>query len=493
MKRREVLQAASIGSVTVLSGCQEFSQGGGDENHSNISEDNPENGSSGRDDSDDQNNNDSSDISEVRVSHDGSEIEVIDQQNQEVLYKYNSAGEGLQTAIDEIDGNGTVTIGEGTYVIGDGAIQLASDISLIGEGSSKPVLQLADGLHQEAHSVLWVGAGVSDVTIRNIEIDGNESNNRQIEPFPDSPHGHGLGIHGDGNGEKPKRISVENIHSHDTIRSNVLLGGVDCTLEDLELENAATDHWVYLARAEECELKDITASGFTRGGGVVFGTPGYQCTNNTVSNIVISDAKKPPHENPQPNNELSRKYPLIVCIFRPDGDGYQNTLKNVQIDAPAGDFSHRVVVGQPDTTIEDLDFAGPVGYTPNVLQLGVPVEDSSIEGSVVDSATFEITDHTGPHTNPPIIASFSSDVHVSNCEINGTGQSHPGVSISGIHRHIEGNEFHNIDVRTDESALIVDGTVNPITDLSISGFSDVNGAGTDLSGEIEFSEKDIDN
>lgn len=487
MKRREALQAASIGCFVGISGCQDtFKTSKGD--NSNPQHTNTSDGSV----PDGQNNPDSSELGEIRITNQGDGVVAKNAESGEVLFEENKAGVGIQAAIDEIDDGGTVVIEQGTYVVNK-TVLLESDMSLIGSGANKPVLKLADGLNENAVSVLRVGVGVTDATIRNLEIDGNESNNREIEPFPESPHSHGLIIHGNGEGEKPKRITVNDVYSHDAVRSNVVLGGVNCTLKNLELENAATDHWLYLARAESCELSNIDASGFTRGGGIVFGTPGYQCSQNTVSDVIISDAKKPPHATLEDDKQISRDWPLPVCVFRSDGDGYENTLKNIQIEEPADDLSHRVVVTQPETTIENLDFTGPVGYTWSVLQLGDTKEDANIAGTVIDSATFEITDHAGPQTNPYIVASFSSDVTISNCDINGRGKSYPGALISGEARPVRNNTFKNVSMRTGEPALTVDGTNNPVTELSISEFADVNSSGTEIHGEVSFDERDINN
>jgi hypothetical protein len=515
MKRREVLQVASIGCLVGLSGCQGTSddsepttsnptQPGGSRTQAEVNTQSGPDTPTAQTDASDRAETDTEtpteteteepteapEVTEVRVQHRGNEIEVVNTGNQETLFSSGDAAVSLQTAIDRIDGEGIVILEAGTYVV-DRPVLMRSDTSLIGPGSRKPVLKLADGLNQQAVSVLRVGVGVSDVTIRNIEIDGNESNNRQIEPFPDSPPSHGLIIHGDGVGDKPENVTVDNIYSHDAIRSNVVLGGGDCTPEDLELENAATDHWLYLARAERCEVSNVSASGFARGSGITFGTPGYQCSQNTVSDVVVSDAAKPPHATLEPNGKVSNDWPRLACDFRPDGDGYGNTLRNVRIEPPTDDFSQRVLVAQPDSILEGLDFTGPVGYTWNVLQLGVPADGADVSGTVVDSVTFDITDNIGFRANPYVIASVGSDVTVTNGEINAGGHDHPGVFISGMGRPIENNVFRDLTVRTDDPAVIADGTENPVTGLSITDFRDVNESGTEIRGDVTFSERDI--
>ncbi|WP_348609620.1 hypothetical protein [Halobaculum rarum] len=429
-------------------------------------------------------------ISDLRLSHQGDEIELLNAASDEVIRRDSDARVAVQSALEALDEGGRVLVGEGTYTIRDQAIRFPSGVSLVGESPEKSVFKLPSGVNQNAHSIMKVGSGVEDVTIRDLEIDGNESNNRDIEPFPDSPHSHGLIIHDDGDGVKPRRVTVDNIYTHDTIRSNIVLAGIDCTLTNLRLRNAATDHWLYLARAEDCSVRNVAASGFIRGGGFVFGTGGYKCVNNTLSNVDIRGTTKPPHENPLSNNDLARQFPLLFCVLRPDGEGFGNTVRNMKITAPEGEFSHRMLVAQPDSTVEGLKFIGPGGYTRNVLQVGAAMQGADAPGSVISNVNIKITGK-GPLSNRPIIESFANDVTVSTVTIADMVDNHYGVSVSGEYRSITDNTFRDIEVDTTNAALLVDGSENPVTNLTIDSLTDINDSGTHIKGDVTFAEKDI--
>jgi hypothetical protein len=144
----------------------------------------------------------------------------------------------IQQAIDALDA-GAILVKQGEYRVGPEEIRLDSNVRLVGEGRGATTLKLKGGINgrrgEIRSSILHVGETVSNVTIANLEIDGNESNNRDVPPYPMSPHHHGIVIHGSGSqvpeDRKPSNVAVRNVSVHDTVRSNVVLAGRDCVLE----------------------------------------------------------------------------------------------------------------------------------------------------------------------------------------------------------------------------------------------------------------------
>ncbi len=196
------------------------------------------------------------DVSTVRVQHGDGVVQLVSAEFETLLTEDTNARRAIQTAIQTVAPGGTVDVTKGTYPIEDRPVRVTEGVTLAGAGPGETVFTLPGGLHEEAHSVVAVRSGDDDVTVRDLEIHGNEANNRDIKPFPDAPHSHGLLIHESSEGVKPKRTTVENVHVHDTIRSNIVLGGVKCQINSATLANAAVDHWLYFARAEECTAQN---------------------------------------------------------------------------------------------------------------------------------------------------------------------------------------------------------------------------------------------
>ncbi len=425
------------------------------------------------------------DVSMVRIQRDGEVVRAVTAESETLLTEDTNARRAIQEAIQTVGPGGTVDVTGGTYLIEDRPVRVTERVTLAGRGPGQTVFTLPDGLHQEAHTVVAVRSGDDDVTIRDLEIDGNEANNREIEPFPDAPHSHGLTIHESREGVKPKRATVENVHVHDTIRSNIVLGGIECTIDSAVLANSAVDHWLYFARAERCTARNIRASGFAREG-VVFSTPGYTAVDNTVSGLVIENARRTPFDEAAGRENLEAIAPLSPIVFRPDGEGRGNTIKNVEIRPPQDDLSHRVRVQQPETTIEGLTITGPVGYTPNVIEVGNPATDVSVEGTTISDVKLDVET---AKTLFPGHALF--DIHKSDVEIEGVSvpekvEKFIGFRIKAINRPISNCTIRDVEMRSGLEALFINGRDHPVTDLVVEEFRDVLDSGIVTKGDVEY-------
>jgi len=481
MNRRDLLRVGVFCGVVATAGC-------GDDDRSDTEDENDTDESeteTGTEDTPTETEL-TGDSDHVTVSSEGGTVTAIVESTEETVRQGADSRAVIQAALEHVEG-GTVRLDPGTYTIVGEPLVAQSGVTLEGAGPSESVLQLGDELHDDAHNVLFAdGGSESDpgVAIRELTIDGNEAANREIDPYPDVPPASGIIVQGDG-------VTVTNLRVRDTIRSNVVLEGTNSELRELELSNSATDHWIYLADAVSCTVEDVHASGFIRGGGIVFGTSGQTCRNNAVRNVSIENVTAPPHEDTLPSDSLNREFPLLIATFRSDGDVGGNTLSNLAVGPPDGPFNHRIVVAQPDATLSGVTFEGPVGYTHNVVQVGAPRETSNVQGTLIENVTLEVTD-SGDRSNPAVIEILDSGVNVKDTEVQGPVERHIGVSIDGRYRSVRDVRLQDITVNTERAALVVEGHENPVSELSVDSFVDVAESGVETSGDVSFEVREID-
>lgn len=404
----------------------------------------------------------------------------------------------LQQVIDEVGGEngpgGTIFLRSGVYRTDANEIALQSNVHLVGEGPGATILKLKDGVNgtrgQKRATVLNVRENVHDVTIRDLEIDGNESNNRGVPPYPMSPHHHGIMIHGSSpkvpESRKPANILVKNVYVHDTVRSNIVLAGRNCRLENLTLENSATDHWLYMGGATNCVVDGIHASGFARTEGIVLGTEGRRCSGNTVSNVKISRIEETPYQNDEPKGFKGR-YPIMSFSLRP-GEGdlrYDNTIQNVDVSLPDAKAGQTFVIGHPNTQLENVNYRGPNG------QWGVVSLLPKATGTRVENASLQVAG-TGRTQGGPIV-----QVNPSNAALDGvTINDAQSKGMSGIVVVPSESAIHHMTVRdttinTADSALVFNGSHNSMQNLVVDNVFDEGGSGIKTVGDVQFAQRNV--
>lgn len=421
---------------------------------------------------------------EVRAEHSRSES---------VEFSDTDATEVIQRAVNDEDVD-SIFLSRGEYRIGPREIHLPSKTHLHGAGRTATTLKLRDGIDGERGesrtSILVVGDDVSDVTIENLEIDGNESNNRGVPPFPMSPHHHGILIHGSGpqvpEDRKPSNVLVRNVAVHDTVRSSVVLAGRDCRLEDLRLSNSATDHWLYLAGATNCTISGVDARGFARTSGIVFGTGRRRCSNTTLSDVTISDVSETPYQNDNHDGIIGR-FPVMSVIFRKaSGNAHGNTINGVEIDYSGADVGQTIMVFQPETTIRDVSYRGPTRHG-SVLRINPSASDTTVE---------EFSTHVTPSEGSPggaLVTCLASGVTFRDISVTDEGTTdRPGLSVTGADGPLEGVRVVRARVAATGFALVVDGTDGPVRDLYVEALQDRNDTGTVTHGDVTFEKKEIE-
>ena len=118
----------------------------------------------------------------------------------------------IQEAIDKA--NSKVFLPEGKYILSDSII-LKSDITF--EGEDGTVITIPDHAGWEAWKPLISGIGVSNVVIRNIEFDGNDKNNQDVETKTANGKAWGNGYYNFIHVIDSDSITVENCLMHDSL------------------------------------------------------------------------------------------------------------------------------------------------------------------------------------------------------------------------------------------------------------------------------------
>lgn len=424
--RRRGFLGAMTASVVGVAGCESLESGDGAKTGPDHTTKNEANQAAAQP---------NGDISHQRPSYiiynrDG-QTRAFDTATQTERFRGSPASEVIQSAISDLDA-GAIYIIAGEYEIGAKGIRLQSNIRIVGEGRGATILKLRDGINgrrgEIASKVLSVGQNVENVTIADLEIDGNESGNRDVPPYPMSPHHHGIVIHGDEaqvpEDEKPANVTVRNVSVHDTVRSNIVLAGRNCELHNLWLANSATDHWLYLGGATNCNISGVHASGFARTSGIVFGVGERRAYGTTLSDVTISNLARTPYPNEQ-GPGFAGEYPVrAITMRKSSGNAHDNTVRNLRIRIPDAESGSAIAILESNTRLQNLTYRGPTA------QGGILTMDPAAEETSVTGADILIT-KDGRGEMRGIISMTAPDVTLSDVRIDaaGIGES-PGIYIA---------------------------------------------------------------
>ncbi|MFC4247583.1 hypothetical protein ACFOZ7_11395 [Natribaculum luteum] len=218
----------------------------------------------------------------------------------------------------------------------------------------------------------------------------------------------------------------------------------------------------------------------------MFSTPNHTAVENTVSGLVIEDTKRTPFDEAAGRENLEAIAPLSPIVFRPDGEGRGNTIRNVEIRPPKDDLSHRVRVLQPETTIEGLTITSPVGYTPNVIEIGNPATDVSVEKTTISDITLDVETAETQFPGHALFDIYGSDVDIEEVSVPKEVEEFFGFRIKAINRPISNCRIRNVEMRSGREALFINGREQPVTGLVVEEFRDVLGSGIVTKGDVEF-------
>lgn len=426
------------------------------------------------------------------VYHRDGAVRALDTRTQTEVHSSPDAADVIQQTIDGLSG-GTIYIKRGVYEVGPREIALRSNVRLVGDGIGATILKLRDGIDgrrgERRSSVLTVGETVSNVTIADLEIDGNESGNRGVPPYPLSPHHHGILIHGSGpqvpEDRKPSNVMVRNVYVHDTVRSNIVLAGRNCTIENVRLENSATDHWLYLAGATNCEIRGVHASGFARAEGIVFGVGRRQCRGNLLSDLFISGITETPYQNDEPAG-LGGRYPVRTIVFRPSGgNAFDNTVTNAVVSLPDAPVGQYFAVVQPNTRLENLRYRGPIGAG------GIVQVNPRATGTTVQNAAIRLSE-ARRRVEAPVIEIHESDTMIKDVTIDDAGTTpRPAIVMAAPDAPVERVTIRDTVLAATGPALVVEGGDHAVIDIFVENVHDVNGTGVAARGDVDFLQRGV--
>lgn len=420
------------------------------------------------------------------------EIRALNGQTELEEFSGDNASNVIQQAINNIDQGGTIVLKSGRYEVGPQEIYLQSNIRLVGQGPGATILKLKDGINgkrgEKRSTVLVVSENVENVTIENLEIDGNESNNRASPSYPMSPHHHGILIHGSGQkvpeDRKPSNVLVRNVHVHDTVRSNIVLAGRNCRLENVHLSNSATDHWLYMGGATNCVVDGVFASGFARTEGIVLGTTSRRCSGNTISNVKISGIEETPYQNDEPDGFMGR-FPALSFSLRPnEGLRFDNSIQNVDISIADAEAGQLVAVRHQNTKIQNLNYRGPNGRG------GIVTVSPEAVGTRIDNATINVSGQ-GRYEASPTIRIGATDTYLNNVTIESTESGkQAGIEIAAREEPIDHATVRDVTVNAPSHALVVQ-EGSGFGNLVVNNLYDKKNSGVHVNGDVEFEQRNV--
>lgn len=159
----------------------------------------------------------------------------------------------IQSALDSYD---KVVLSNATFLL-DSSLVMNTYNELEGAGWNT-ILKLPDGKNNSAYTIIECNNSAISIKIANLQIDGNESNNRgyTILPFAhaiDTTHNNALPF-ADG-------VLIEHCYIHDTIGSGVVCrDNVEVT--KCKIGNSLADHLIYCSNSKNANIHDNFLYGY---------------------------------------------------------------------------------------------------------------------------------------------------------------------------------------------------------------------------------------
>ncbi|WP_226043420.1 hypothetical protein [Natrinema sp. DC36] len=333
---------------------------------------------------------------------------------------------------DELDtlgnnGGGLAVPRRGTYQCEDLAIP--SNVTLDPLAYLGAKFTLPDNPSDTPQPVIRTKEGAENVTIRNIEVDGRESEFRDLYG---SNRGHGIAVAGDGSGNfRPTNCVVESCYAHDTIRTNVAVAADESTFRDLKLENAATDHWLYIAHGSNNHVKNIEGSGFCKTGGIIVGGNGSKTLDNKIETVHAHNTTTTP-ENAQPKHVVEFRTPSAT------GDRGNTTLRDVTVENPHADGLGILAQTGHKAEIDSVYYTGPFDQTGLI--------DLRSDGSRASELDIRVTDTT---TSGNQLIRLTANSEVENVRLREPNTS----AFKGVYLQGDGASAQDLDISTGGAAV----------------------------------------
>lgn len=213
-----------------------------------------------------------------------------------------NAGAVIQSAIDAIYNvaSGTVILVPSTtfFFYGEQLPLIMRDLVDFKGTDWSTVLKLRNGENQNAATFIKFQNNARKIKISDLQIDGNQVNNDlNWADRMSSPTAHGIWFGDDSGQATMTNCRVNNVYIHDTVRSNIVFGGLNCTLSNSLLENSLCDHQLYMASPVNCWVDKVLMRGFFANEVVPWA---YDAEQTTMQNCTIKDLVANPNSYVQP-------------------------------------------------------------------------------------------------------------------------------------------------------------------------------------------------
>lgn len=290
---------------------------------------------------------------------------------------------GIQSAIDNVSakGGGTVIPKPGTYSISSLSeeIQIPSNVTVDALSLGSATVKIGNDIGDVPH-VFRFKPGASNAALKNVIVDGNESNNRtNYGNTFNSKSGIAFSDANDGEAWCSNCL-VENVISKNTIRDNIVFEkSEDCTVRNVYLENSLEDHLMYLARCRRNHIENVYATGYAKGSIIAIGTGSQEVVNNTLENIRIENPVKTTPSGHTVNHGIN---------IRADTNAYGNSIdRYLYTDDDSNPTTQVISVGQKDTTLKNISANGEFDATDYQYWFEVT---SGATGSTIENLNLEL-------------------------------------------------------------------------------------------------------
>jgi len=288
------------------------------------------------------------------IFEDGGLIKAKNGRSGQIEFCGSDAATVIQQAINALTNGGLVFVKSGTYIFSTAqlvkddyrkyGIYLKSNVALICE--KETVFKLADGLYENAFTLIGVEDDVENVLIEGVEIDGNYANNNRGSSVwssrTDGPYTHcGIKIECM-HGTLTKNIKIRDVYVHDTLGGGIIVGNnvEDVTVKDCRVKNSLLAHLLYTNGNVDVIFENVVTEGFYADGAWVtgYGTYPPYTYNPTFINVKYVNFAANPNGYGQDflvDNRISTKYAEFRrCKI--DLTGMENVIVNVFLNKGQG-------------------------------------------------------------------------------------------------------------------------------------------------------------
>lgn len=324
--------------------------------------------------------------------------------------------------------------------------------------------------------------------VRNGELDGNLANNSS---FTDRKHRQGINLHyikidDSGTpvaGVRPERCSIENIYSHDTIASNAVVSGRDCSARNLWLSDTGNDHWLYMPSAIDCSVENVWCSGAARSEGITIGSfnDGEDYYGNTIETVRIRNVSY----TPVSGNNLEW---LISVRDANTGNGIakNNAIRDVVIDVDDTTASSKTRIHAP-TIVKDFVWTGGMSTDEG----GIINVSPGASGSRFDGVSITLESGDGSGSALPFIRDDgASNVTYSDLTfVNNAGQNARAFFVTGLNAASENVIITDYHIEDINNAFRIAGENLGVREMTIGHGTAIVGSNVyDLSGSPTFAD-----